>query len=325
MSCIRSSAVVALVVAAASSSSSCGIIRQCASFSDCEPGFICSKDGACVEDTSPDPFECQPGGETEVLLPFGLPQNARYWVCENPAPSDAPAKFTDFSGPPAIVNGGSIVLKLDFEGTDDLAGRTLVFSFQDDGVVFTKDLPADEPLPSPLTIELFASRTAPPGLNPLRIGIEDGTSRYDEGKIGVGEYLTIPLNFIPVRGGDVQVSISWDNSNDVDLHVFDPAGFEIYYAARTSDSGGNLDLDSNVGCNPGPQNENIYWATGTAPEGEYKIVLHLYTSCTTSGTSVRVNLLKDETIVTPYDVVLYPTETGDGTNPYVEVATFSWP
>lgn len=316
--------VVGVAIVAAGTSSSC-LGDRCEATQDCDPGFICSKDGACVEDPRPDPFVCEPGGETQVLLPFGLPQGARYWVCDTPAPQDTGPRFTGWSGPPAIVNGGSVVLKLEFTGVEDLAGRTVLFKFDDDAVVFTKELPDDRPIPSPLTIELFALRNAPPGINPLRIAIEDGTSDFEAGDIDVGDYLTIPLNFIPVRGGDVQISISWDNSNDVDLHVIDPDGFEIYYAARTSTSGGELDLDSNVGCNPGPQNENIYWATGGAPAGDYQVLLHLYTSCTTSGTNVRVNVLKNENIISPFDVVLYPEETGDGTNPYVEVTTFSWP
>lgn len=312
-----------VVVGWAAWSSGCG--SQCSSLEDCDVGTICSAEGRCVPDPRPDPLKCEPGGETDVLLPYGLGADARHWVCDLPASSTGP-RFTGYTGPPAVVMGGSIKLNLEYAGLADLAGQTIVFAFEDDGVVLTKQLPADASFPSPLSVDVFAARTAPPGINPLRIGIENGTSDYAAGKIGVGEYLTIPLNFIPVRGGDVQVSISWDNSNDVDLHVYDPDGFQIYYADRQSTSGGELDLDSNVGCNPGPQNENIYWATGTAPPGDYRIVLHLFTSCTVTPTNVRVNVLKRETnIVLAQDVQLVPQEQGDGTNPYVDVATFSWP
>ena len=58
----------------------------------------------------------------------------------------------------------------------------------------------------------------------------------------------LPTTVTTVGTGDVQVSVSWDVSNDIDLHVVDPNGFEIYWDDDTSPEGGTLDLDSNAGC-----------------------------------------------------------------------------
>jgi uncharacterized protein YfaP (DUF2135 family) len=83
-----------------------------------------------------------------------------------------------------------------------------------------------------------------------------------------------------VGTGDVQVSVSWDADNDLDLHVVDPNGFEVYYGADTSPEGGTLDLDSNAGCTiDGVNNENITWPTGAAPHGMYTVRVDNYEQC----------------------------------------------
>ncbi len=79
------------------------------------------------------------------------------------------------------------------------------------------------------------------------------------------------------KGGDVQISLLWNNYNDIDLHCIDPSGEEIFYSRKTSSSGGELDVDMNAG---GPSSnepvENIYWPSEGAPNGSYKIFVNHY-------------------------------------------------
>lgn len=77
--------------------------------------------------------------------------------------------------------------------------------------------------------------------------------------------------------GDVQILLSWSNYNDLDIACIDPFGQKVWYQNKTVPSGGQLDIDMNAG---GPSRrdpiENIYWPTGGAPKGEYKVILTYY-------------------------------------------------
>ncbi len=68
-------------------------------------------------------------------------------------------------------------------------------------------------------------------------------------------------------GGDVQVTLTWETSADLDLWVTDPRGERIYYGNPISDSGGELDRDDTNGYGP----ENIFWPRDGAPAGTYTV------------------------------------------------------
>ncbi|MBI4327669.1 MAG: DUF2135 domain-containing protein [Chloroflexi bacterium] len=79
------------------------------------------------------------------------------------------------------------------------------------------------------------------------------------------------------KSGDVQISLMWNNVNDLDLHCVDPRGEEIYYQHRRSNSGGELDIDMNAGSGRTTRPvENIYWPRQGAPPGEYKVLVNHY-------------------------------------------------
>ena len=79
------------------------------------------------------------------------------------------------------------------------------------------------------------------------------------------------------QSGQIQVTAAWNSGSDIDLHVTDPGGEEIYYGHRTSASGGVLDHDANSACNSSPPTvENVYWSTPNPLRGQYNAVVRAY-------------------------------------------------
>jgi hypothetical protein len=110
---------------------------------------------------------------------------------------------------------------------------------------------------------------------PEPAGVLIPTAIFDLGAGGIEE---------PVLGtGDVQVTLRWDNTADLDLHVTDPGGEEIYFASPTSSSSGELDVDANALCTGDPPVENVFWPTGGAPTGSYQVAVVLYGLCDATG------------------------------------------
>lgn len=77
--------------------------------------------------------------------------------------------------------------------------------------------------------------------------------------------------------GDVQITLRWTSSADLDLHVFEPSGTEIAFDnPGPTGTGGTLDVDSNVGCELESSVENVYWPEGDMPLGSYRVEVHGY-------------------------------------------------
>ncbi|MCL5429097.1 MAG: hypothetical protein M1347_04750 [Chloroflexi bacterium] len=110
----------------------------------------------------------------------------------------------------------------------------------------------------------------------------------------------------PLLGtGDVQVTLRWESPVDLDLHVFDPSGEEIWFQNSHSASGGTLDVDANASCSNDPPVENIFWPTGGAPHGTYQVYAVYYQSCEYTGfNAYKVTLLVDDQSMWPYQGVL---------------------
>lgn len=90
---------------------------------------------------------------------------------------------------------------------------------------------------------------------------------------------------VRIYTSDVKVTLTWDNMVDLDLHVVDPNGEEIFFDHPMSVSGGKLDIDNVDGFGP----ENIFWQDNTALIGEYKVYLNFYDgSLQNSNYKIRV-------------------------------------
>ena len=118
--------------------------------------------------------------------------------------------------------------------------------------------------------------------------------------------------------GQIQVTLSWASGADIDLYVYDPTGYRIYYADRASPSGGVLDHDARGACVGGSDTiENVYWSSPTPPRGTYTVETHYWGDCGVAGpTPVTVSVSVGGRVIGVYQVTLYPDQR-------VPVTTFS--
>lgn len=96
--------------------------------------------------------------------------------------------------------------------------------------------------------------------------------------------------------GDIQVTLRWATTDDVDLAVTGPDGQTIFWEnPGPTASGGTLDRDDNASCAAITQSpiENVFWPTGQAPQGNYSINVSLFDRCSASSEpiSFEVRLL----------------------------------
>jgi len=100
-----------------------------------------------------------------------------------------------------------------------------------------------------------------------------------------------PTTITVVGTGAVEVSLNWTVSNDLDLHVIDPTGYEVYYGNQTDATGTIelLDLDSNAACSiDGVDAEHVVWPVGKAPHGKYTVRVDNYDNCQNVAASYTV-------------------------------------
>lgn len=70
--------------------------------------------------------------------------------------------------------------------------------------------------------------------------------------------------------GDLKITLLWNFQGDIDLHVIEPNGVELFYASKRDPyTGGFLDVDNRIGGMNSA--ENIYWEN--PPKGRYKVFL----------------------------------------------------
>jgi hypothetical protein len=106
-------------------------------------------------------------------------------------------------------------------------------------------------------------------------GAEFGVARFGNG-------LAEKIQGVEVKVGDPQFTLIWDTQADMDIHVFEPGGSEIFWDKPHGKMGGELDVDDTDGLGP----ENVYWVVdqteegnpviGRGPAGKYQWYVNYY-------------------------------------------------
>ncbi|QDU31900.1 hypothetical protein ETAA8_70620 [Anatilimnocola aggregata] len=112
-------------------------------------------------------------------------------------------------------------------------------------------------------------------------GVGNGEAGGGTGGLGAGLEIGNMLQFVErlqragAKSGDVQISLIWDNYNDLDLHVITPRNENIFFGHRRSRCKGELDVDMNAGAGTTREPvENVYWGKGKAPLGKFRVGVH---------------------------------------------------
>lgn len=162
-----------------------------------------------------------------------------------------------------------------------------------DGYAGYFELTLGAPTTSATVLVLYAQEVGAPSFD-LRYAVGAGAV--------LGTYNTANTAFIGNGTGEVQVNITWNSTADVDLYVVDPVGAEIYYADRGSESGGQLDIDSNAACSSdGPRAENIFWPFGVVPpRGVYTVRVNNWSACGEASTDYVVTIRTKDGVAQVY-------------------------
>ena len=152
-------------------------------------------------------------------------------------------------------------------------------------------------------VSLSFSADLPAGAYTLVVQAVDDQSRF-----GPPDTATLTVAAAPVPtgqpGGSPQTpgalvfTLRWDTEADLDLHVVDPAGDEIYWGdISPAGSGAILDFDSNAGCViDGRRQENVIWQA-TPPPGQYLVRVDTPALCAATYANWVVEARRDGALV----------------------------
>lgn len=161
------------------------------------------------------------------------------------------------------------------------------------------DIPSAAAIDSP-TFEAFLSFSPKmtPGPRELIVRAVDGERRFGP---PLAKSITMTERALPE--GELVVSLSWDNHANLDLHVVDPNGAEIFKrdvnshpspgsgapreAPNAPRDGGVLDFDSHADCvRDGRRAENVVWSD-PPPRGHYLVRVDTFSLCGEPGARWR--------------------------------------
>ncbi len=256
---------------------------------------------ACGKDDNPDK---NPIADTNYPKTYFDIPGAGFSDEKLPVSNSSTLMVEEVQGNGIVLAGGSNSLAITASG----APSTLIIGVQDvQGFYFAtfddlggKGVNIESVMAS---IQLLIGQEAASNFT-LAIAVGDGEGNFSE-------YSYLPVNLMEAGTGLLQISMSWNQPNDVDLHLIEPNGEEIYYGSSISGNGGQLDVDSNAACSlDNINNENIFYednSSVTIEEGEYEVLINLWSNCSVDGNT-------DYIVTVYYDGALIATT--QGINPY---------
>ncbi|HZS40502.1 MAG TPA: hypothetical protein VFF06_26905 [Polyangia bacterium] len=137
---------------------------------------------------------------------------------------------------------------------------------------------------------LSFSRALAPGPITLDARAVDAAGRF-----GPPSTLALTVDAAAVPAGKLVFTLRWDTASDLDLHVVDPSGAEIW--ANHPSGSGALDLDSNAQCLiDGRDQEDVIFAS-SAPAGHYVARVDAFSLCGQTIADWRLEARADGVVI----------------------------
>ncbi|HMQ27815.1 MAG TPA: hypothetical protein PKA98_17625, partial [Acidimicrobiales bacterium] len=107
---------------------------------------------------------------------------------------------------------------------------------------------------------------------------------------------------------DVDIILTWGGNDDLDLHVIEPSGEELYFGASTTSTGGTLVGGDEVpGCEDvGAHGEEAFWGPDQAVPGTYQVFVRNFGACDDDGANYDLQVTVNGEFVAGDTGVLTP-------------------
>jgi hypothetical protein len=235
--------------------------------------------GAVDEPPKSDVVDVGDGDFTVGSLPVGVDAGVG-------APGSLP-RIVSLTGPEAVTNGGSIILRVQLSVPVE-APKFVVGLEGDTGYHTVTGADPDGDGIYDIAVQVAAEATQTSLAFSVALLDADGNA---------GPYQRLEIELVHSGTGDVKVTLSFDRLHDLDLHVIEPSGDEIYFDRTVTGSGGQLDLDAGSHCMASPANsENVFWPPGGAPAGTYKVSVQNFQQCSPGPIAYRVRIAYDNVV-----------------------------
>src|SRR5688572_17774414 len=143
------------------------------------------------------------------------------------------------AGPTTVTNGGTATLHVEVAPPPAAPPTFVVWHAGDEGYHSVAGSDPDGNGIFDIAVKVAAAATQTSLL--LNVALLDAAGN-------TGPASTLEIALVASGTGDVKVTLSFDRVHDLDLHVIEPNGDEIYYQQPTTESGGRIDLDSGANC-----------------------------------------------------------------------------
>ncbi len=189
---------------------------------------------------------------------------------DGPFADDPDFELTLAPSSSAVTNGGTAVVGLSAPSDFD----EIIVMVAELDHHFLIQLPAPT---SAADVLLTVEQTYSDPFVTFQLAVGDGTD--------YGPLAEVTYGVVQVGSGDVQVSLTFDRPQDLDLWVMDPNGDLLNWDSDPGEpddvpSGGTLDLDANAACSVLDERaENITWPSGSGIPGTYTVYLDLWSTC----------------------------------------------